>query len=77
MALLDSGATDVYYDSYTLQPGETLAPCSAQWVKAAGGKLLRILGTVTRSLIIGEIFHPAVTGYVVANLLDGCCPSGS
>ena len=35
---------------------------------------MRILGTITRPMIIGEVLHPAVTGYVVDNLLGGQVP---
>ena len=33
-----------------------------------------IRGTVTRAMLIGKVLHPAVTGYVVDNLLGATCP---
>ena len=72
--VIDIGATDVFFDSNTVQPHKQLTPCATQHVTGAGGHLMRILGTITGPMLIGTVLHPAVTGYVVDNLLGGQVP---
>ena len=54
-------------------PNDTVHPCQAQTVEAAGGTTLQILGIMTKTIIIGQ-YMADITGYVVKNLLGGSTP---
>ena len=72
-ALLDTGASDVFYDSSLLTKHDKVQPCAAQFVTGAGGQQLRIHGTITKLLKLGN-YEGYVPGYVVSNLLEGTVP---